>query len=474
MIDKEFPRVHFYDQDFVDLYDKMWIKIRDFWHEGTEKNGFAEQYFANPDGGVLNQTEACMATFFLVYSNGFYPVHSILDTFYAKQESNGAIRGLYDLETGESIPIAGNPERVHPPLLAVAEYNLYHKVGNKKRLREVIQPLEDYFNWIAKTFRKENGLYSVPLKATLMKNSPREGAYYLIDFNCQMAITALYMSAIGDVLNDKEMAFKYKRHFFSLKTRINSKMWNNEDGFYYDLDKEEKQVKVMTLASYWSLLAEIPNEDYVDALIEKLTNSDFFGTDHPFPSLAANDPHYSVRGNGWNGSVFPAMTFMVIKGLEKYKKYEFARECAIRHLYFIIDTLHLEDGNGGDLFMAYLPNEEGAAGWDGRPNYPRKNSISHIGLSAITLMIENVLGLSISLPKKTVEWIIPTMEIIGIENLSLKRNKITILSSKSGRGWEIRLESDKLYYFTVRILDEGKNKTLPIPSGKCSMLIDKL
>ena len=66
------------------------------------------------------------------------------------------------------------------------------------------------------------------------------------------------------------------------------------------------------------------------------------------------------------------------------------------------------------------------------------------------------------------------MEIMGIEDLSLKRNMITILSNKSGRGWEIRLESEKLYYFTVNILDEGKKKTLPIPSGKCSMLIDKL
>ena len=56
---------------------------------------------------------------------------------------------------------------------------------------------------------------------------------------------------------------------------------------------------------------------------------------------------------------------------------------------------------------------------------------------------------------------------------SLKRNLITILSHKSTRGWEIQMESEKLYYFTINILDQ-KKKTLPIPSGKCSMLIDKL
>jgi neutral trehalase len=50
---------------------------------------------------------------------------------------------------------------------------------------------------------------------------------------------------------------------------------------------------------------------------------------------------------------------------------------------------------------------------------------------------------------------------------------ITILSNKSGRGWEIHMESEKLYYFTINILGV-KEKTLPIPSGKCSILIDKL
>ena len=96
-----------------------------------------------------------------------------------------------------------------------------------------------------------------------------------------------------------------------------------------------------------------------------------------------------------------------------------------------------------------------------------------VGLSTISLMIENVIGLSISLPRKTVNWTVPNLEVMGIENLSLKRNLITILSSKSQRGWEIHMESEKLYYFTINILNEKKT-TLPIPSGKCSMLIDKL
>jgi len=94
-------------------------------------------------------------------------------------------------------------------------------------------------------------------------------------------------------------------------------------------------------------------------------------------------------------------------------------------------------------------------------------------LSTVSLMIENIIGLDISLPRKTVDWTIPTLELMGIEGLALKRNLITIFSAKSNRGWEIHLESEKLYYLTVNLFG-ARQKTLPIPSGRCSLLVDKL
>ncbi len=132
-----------------------------------------------------------------------------------------------------------------------------------------------------------------------------------------------------------------------------------------------------------------------------------------------------------------------------------------------------EKGRKGIFWEAYAPKHEGPAVWQDNKNFPRPDFLTYSALSTITLMIENVVGLYISLPRKTVDWIIPTMELMGIEDLGLRRNMITILSNKSGRGWEIRLESEKLYYLTVNILD-SKKKTLPIPSGKCSILIDKI
>ncbi|MDR2535267.1 MAG: hypothetical protein LBD29_04440 [Treponema sp.] len=505
MIKRDFPKIHFYDQDFVDIYDKTWAWIQDCWNIGCEQGGLSPlerpeplpetshaadkplsiegNFFSYPSSPAIQQADAIFSSFFLVYSNRIYQAHPTLDVFYDRQEPNGAIRSAYQIETGLPVVDKDNPEGLGLPLFAWAEFNLYHKSANKKRVKDVLPILHRYTEWIDATFKRSNGLYQVPLSATSMVNAPREGAVYPMDFNTMMAINVLYMSALADILNDKESSFQYKRQYFSLKTRINTLMWDPDDGFYYDIDQNEKRIPVKMLAGYWALLAEIPNDDKAEQLIAKLQAPQFFGAPHPFPSVAVNEPSFDESGRGYRGAVFPHLTFMVIKGLERYQRWDLARECAIRHLYFVLDSMSPEGAihaahhntvhSKGQLWEAYLPLKEGPAQWPEQPDFPRVQYLTYDALSTICLTIENIVGLFISLPRKTVDWIIPNLEIMGVENLSLKKNMITILSNKSGRGWEIHMESEKLYYFTINILGK-KKKTLPIPSGKCSMLIDKL
>ena len=474
MTKHDFPRIHFYDQDFVDIYDKTWAWIHDCWNNGTEKSKIEGKFFSYPGSQTVYQSDAIYSSFFLVYSNRIYQATPSLDLFYDRQEPNGAIRSAYNIKTGQAVAEKDNSESLGIPLFAWAEYNIYHKSANKKRVKDVLAVLHKYTDWIDKTFKKPNGLYKVPLGVTGMGNSPREGTYYSLDFNAMMAINALYMSAMADILNDKDSSFQYKKQYFALKTRINSLMWDPAGGFYCDINESEKRLPVKTIAGYWPLLAEIPNDEKAEKIIAKLSDPKFFGTPHPFPSLSVSEKTYDENGRGYHGSVYPHLTFMVIKGLERYQRWELARECAIRHLYFMLDSMN-PDGNhrNGNLWEAYMPTKEGPAKWPGKPDFPRTQYLSYDALSTICLTIENIVGLFISLPRKTVDWIIPNLEIMGVENLSLKKNMITILSNKSGRGWEIHMESEKLYYFTINILGK-KKKTLPIPSGKCSMLIDKL
>ena len=77
---RDFPRVHFYDQDFVDIYDRTWAWVHDFWHSTGDGKQGTEGFFIYPeaDGNFLNQ-------YFLLFSL-FIPIRIIhrilLSTFF--------------------------------------------------------------------------------------------------------------------------------------------------------------------------------------------------------------------------------------------------------------------------------------------------------------------------------------------------------------------------------------------------------
>ena len=465
------PRIHFYDQDFVDMYDRTWVWIDELWKTKEDNAAFEEGFYTHESGSTINLFDVMLSSLFLVYSNQTYSPYSMVDFFYSRQAEDGAIASSYDINTLEPVYSEGNPLGLTLPLFPYVEYVFYHKIGNKKRLKDVVPFIEKYFEWLKNNFQAPNGLFSVPYEATEMHDLEREGAKYTVDFNSMVALAALYMANIGDILNDKELAFKYKRIYFSLKTRINGMMWDSESKFYYDLDENEQIIRNPHIGGFYTMLAEIPNDEYASFLIEDLKDDSLFGTDNPFPTVPKGSKYFDAKGNGYRCGVVPFCTYIVIRGLMNYNSFIFARECAIRHMYYILDTLHPDQEVMGDTYEIYRPTGEGAAA---TAVTNRKRYLPMLGLVTITLVIENIVGLDISLPRKTVYWTMQALEEMGIEKLSLKKNNITILSNKNARGWEIRLESEKLYYFTIHILDEDKKKTLPIPSGKCSMLIDKL
>jgi len=102
---RDFPKVHFYDQDFVDIYDRTWSFIQDFLFNIKNEKGSTEGFFLYPDnnGWFLNQYETIFSSFFFVYSNRNYNANQGLDFFYAHQEESGAIRSKYNVETGEPV-----------------------------------------------------------------------------------------------------------------------------------------------------------------------------------------------------------------------------------------------------------------------------------------------------------------------------------------------------------------------------------
>jgi neutral trehalase len=122
----DFPKIHFYDQDFVDIYDKTWAWIQDCWNSGTDKGGIEGKFFSYPGSQTVYQSDAIYSSFFLVYSNRIYQATPSLDLFYDRQEPSGAIRCAYDIQTGAPVDEKDNSEGLGIPLFAWAEIGRAH------------------------------------------------------------------------------------------------------------------------------------------------------------------------------------------------------------------------------------------------------------------------------------------------------------------------------------------------------------
>ncbi len=479
LLSNNYPAIHYFDQDIISLYEDVWKVMHAQWQTPKEGDAFPLSSLAHEDAEIVSLVDTVFSSFALVYSNDEeLSVSEMLNVFYEAQENNGAIRCSYNSKTAEPVYPRGNPEGLAPPVLVWAEHNYFNRTDNKRRLKFILPRLDAYLTWIQEVALQENGLFSVPIVATHMQNTPRKDVCYPIDFNAQMALAYNYMNVLATYLNNRNLNFKYAKAYYNLKSLINKHFWHAEDKMYYDLDENCEFVRVKTLASYWTLLAKISNNVQANGMIAYLKDTDYFCSENPFPTLAMNESLYSPQGMGFRGGVYPMFTYMVIKGLELYEKHEFAREAALKHIYAIFDTWlasSKKNDGMGVFFEAYQADGKAHAQPSSKANPIRENYVTTAAVSVIALMIENVIGIDLCTPRKIVVWVISALEAMGIESLKLNKNNISILIRKTERGdWSIFQNTEKLYYFSIKIHEMNLAKTIPIPSGKCSLMVEKL
>ncbi len=459
-----FPSISFSDKDIISIYEYIWTLVKENWQQSSQNNGQTIRYYNSWNTEAIDQFDAMLSTFFLTYGNNAMTVFQQLDNFYSKQEDNGAIRCSYSNKDGQAILSPHNSEGIGPPLFSWAEFNLYHKAGNKKRVREKFAILERYWDWIEDQFCVDNGLYSVPWQYSCIdnaNNADREGAAYPVDFNIQQAINAKYMSHLAEAINDKESNFRYKKRFFALKSRINDMMWNDETAYYYDLDDNCEQLSAYTSAALWALLGTVVNGSRYQRFLKHI---------YVFPASITSE---SATDSEQPLPFSSPLEFIIVKGLEQYQEHELARDYALNRLLLLRDSIKIEEFEEQE-HAHYGASDNSDNDEPAQWLQVLKNShVTYSALGAITLVIENIIGIDINIPRKTVDWAMPSMETMGIANLALRHNKIAISTRKVARGWELLLESEKLYYFTIH-LPGGKQKTLPISSGRCFLMVGKI
>ncbi len=221
-------------------------------------------------------------------------------------------------------------EVTQPPVLAWAVLELYRKSGDIEFLQKTYDRLASYILWdIAHRDKNGNGLPEwVVGKNPLcrcgesgMDNTPRfDEAEEMdcIDFAAFLASDMRCMAEISRILGKRDAAAEWQARYDTIRERINTVLWDEETGFYYDRRLSDGKLHpVKSVAAFLPLFAGIPDERRARLLLEHLADPAEFGTPFPIPTVSADDKTFPTK-DMFRGTVWLNFNYLIARGLDDY------------------------------------------------------------------------------------------------------------------------------------------------------------
>ena len=466
--------------DWIELYYKAWDLAADNINFARPGTGFVAEYMdeALTDHKIW-QWDTLFIAMFAKYSNGELPIMDGVDNFYRKQRADGFIcRELSERDGTDIYPNSAQPWPIsnpNPPLYSWAEWDYYLVTGDSSRFtkaitsnrkdenphtKTILQRLYDYHFWIKNNIRHADGHYRSDHWANGMDDSPRnlitmDGAW--MDLAAQQALSALYLAKMAAVVGDETMRQTMLEEHREHKDLVNNSYWHEADKLYYDLDARRAVYKTKTVATFWPLVAEVASRHQADHLVHHLIDFNAFWRPLLVPTLAADEPAYSVTGEYWQGASWPPTTYMVARGLAAQGYWHLARAVAENYV----------------AGLSALYQATGTIWENSAPEIvaPSTDSIPHFvgwgGLGPIAMLIEHVLGINLNAPAGKVEWRLGQAARHGVENLGYGGGKILrmVSAARSSVDAPASIAIDTTVPFTLTLWIGEKSFTQEIAAG---------
>ena len=338
----------------------------------------------------------------------------------------------------------------NPPLFAWAEYEnaLFH--GDGEYIKDLLynrRVLQKHYEWVEnlREFKffpgvrsqsrlvncdigykwegGRSGMDNTPRGRTGEKAAdterPNNPDMLWIDAICQQALAAKMIASLADRIGDEAMRSEWLTKYNEKKEIVNKYYWDEQDGFYYDIDCNTHEFyKVMTIASYWTLIAGIATGDRAAAMVKNLCDPALFNGDVPLISLSKSDADYLADGRYWRGSLWLPTAYATIKGLDDCGYFKEAREASVKVIEHMLKTYNEYEPH--TIWECYSPEYASPARDARNAEFARPNFCGWSALGPISLYIEYVLGFHrVDAFEKRVEWIRPDdiSGRVGIKNL---------------------------------------------------------
>jgi hypothetical protein len=402
-----------------ELSEKMYQRALQITKEKI-RGGEDEPFFKKPfvDAAFSQNIflwDTCFIVCFAKYHLAELPVYQALDNFYERADDDGFICREYR-QDGRPLWPKEHPVSINPPLFAFAELEVFSVSKDTTRLKKVYPVLKKNFQFLVDKYQLDDGLFYADSLGMGMDNIPRtprdwkpetgsglteselwakigslnlppekqldmfstgykdtvtgvwEKQGRFIDFSAQMAMYAIQLIEIANLIGNKTEVAEYEAFHDLVKNAINEKCWNEKDGFYYDLGFDE-QIPRKHIGAYWTLLGRVVPDNLLERFLEKLTDPNEFYRTMPLPAISASDPDFKGWGDYWLGGVWAPTSYMVIKGLEAVGKMDLAVDLAektyqnVARVFEATETFW--ENYSPDLISYGMPARKDFCGWTG-------------------------------------------------------------------------------------------------------------
>ena len=449
---------------YVELYWKAWEQA--YAHVKWQKGLVQPLYM---DEGLWDDTiwiwDSEFMVMFCKYAPKLFPGIQTLDNFYYTMLE----------DSGSSLRIQ-HPD--NPPFFAWVENDYYKITGDRDHIRELLldkkfpQRYWDLFPTLSPERKLQFDHYPIALKykgigyewngiSSGMDNTPRTRAgkgMLWVDAISQQALSALYISRLAKVVGDGATAREFEKKWKELRGIVNKYYWDDSDGCYYDIvpapsgetasvadvqtsPSAWRTTGILTPASFWPMLAEIPSEAQARRMTEFALRPDKLGGEVPWVTVSRDDPDFDANdGWYWRGAMWLPTAYMGIKALEKYGFMEAADTTAEKVLSWMLRTYC--DYEPHTIWECYSPTAPTPSSNHGKRVRPDFCGWSALG--PISLFIENVLGFhDIDASSRTVRWDIRHDCRHGLNNLTFGDTTTDLLYDPA--AYTVTIRSNKPY-----------------------------
>lgn len=327
-----------------DDFDGAWTCLEACMESDAPKFGFHHPYFT--PGGAYGkqwwQLDSSLALCGYKWKDQTFAETALLN-FIESQQPDGRIC-LWGADVLPDTVAGGNVlqqtrDVSSLPKIFDAAYGVLQKSTDTDLKEKTYTLFKRYLDWwFSHRSDEKTGLLSAVFEETFSPYLGKTGEYAPVDTNVEVYVGCHYTALLAKELGYLQDVDRFEARKQSLKTAINTYLWNEEKDAYYPYSlTEQKSIDCLMASTFYPLRLGIADKDHQQKLIQLLTCDEKFNWNTlPLTSVSKQDTAFTTtegayKGNAsWSGNVWTLINEMVVRGLIDCGENQLAAELALK------------------------------------------------------------------------------------------------------------------------------------------------